>query len=71
MQDPENDNIVFYCKHCHSLYILVDETLAGEEWDGSYCGKCQSTDIATCSMEDWLAEEEKRRLKKLEMEWKK
>ena len=65
----EDDN-VYYCKSCHSLCILVDDTLASEDWDGSYCGKCHSTDIGTCSMEEWLAEEEARKRSKEEIEWR-
>ena len=67
----EDDNLVFYCKDCHSLYILVDKELADSEWDGAYCGKCHSTDIGQCSIEEWLAEEERRRKKREEIEWNK
>lgn len=69
-QIPEDDdNLVYYCRSCHSLCILVDETLAGDGWDGSYCGKCHSTDIGICDINDWLAEEERRRKKREEIEW--
>ncbi len=67
----ESDNLVYYCKSCHSLCILVDNTLADEHWDGSYCGKCHSTDIGICDIEDWLEEEERRRKKREEIEWSK
>lgn len=68
MEDPQEDN-VFYCSHCHSLNILVNEELAGDDWDGSYCAKCGSTDIAECSIEEWLAEEEHRKEVKRRIEW--
>lgn len=69
-QIPEDDdNLVYYCRSCHSLCILVDETLAGDGWDGSYCGKCHSTDIGICDIHDWLAEEDRRRKKREEIEW--
>jgi len=67
----DEDNLVYYCRSCHSLCILVDEIFAGEDWDGSYCGKCHSTDIGQCTMEEWLAEEERRRKKREEIEWNK
>ena len=71
-QNPEeDDNLVYYCRSCHSLCILVDDNLAGEGWDGSYCGKCHSTDIGVCDINDWLAEEERRRKKREEIEWNK
>lgn len=69
---PELDEgLVYYCRSCHSLCIVVDDTLAFEGWDGSYCGKCHSTDIAVCTMDAWLAEEERRRKKREEIEWSK
>lgn len=69
---PElDDDLVFYCKSCHSLCVLVDEDLADEYWDGSYCGKCNSTDIGTCSMDEWLKEEERREEQRRKIEWSK
>lgn len=62
---------VYYCKRCHSLCILVDESLAGPDWDGAYCGKCRSTDIGECMFGDWLAEEEKRQRRREQIEWNK
>ena len=53
------------------LCILVDEALASEAWDGSYCGKCHSTNIGICKMEDWLAVEERREKRRKEIEWNK
>lgn len=41
--------------------ILVDDGLASDGWDGSYCGKCGATDIGECSIEEWLKEEEIRK----------
>lgn len=62
---------VYYCKSCHSLYIIGDETIANEDWDGSYCGKCNSTDIATCAFGVWMEEEERRAKVRAEIEWNK
>ena len=50
---------------------MVDEELADDLWDGSYCGKCNSTDIGTCTMDEWLAEEEKIAEQKRKAEWRK
>lgn len=69
---PELDEgLVYYCKNCHSLCVIVDDSLAFEDWDGSYCGKCRSTKIGICTMDEWLAEEERRRKKREEIEWSK
>lgn len=51
--------------------VMVDETLAGDGWDGSYCGKCGSTDIAVTTIGEWLAEEQRRKDKRREIEWSK
>lgn len=59
---------VYYCRSCHSLHILVDDA-ATDDWDGSYCAKCGSTDVGECMFGDWLAEEESRKEKELEREW--
>ena len=67
----ERNEPVWYCRSCHSLCIVVDDTLAGEDWDGAYCGKCHSTDIGVCTMEEWLYEEERRKRKRRELEWSK
>ena len=68
----QNDNeVVYYCKSCHSLYILTDETLAFADWDGSYCGKCGNTHLGKCTIEEWLEEEKKRADKRREIEWSK
>ena len=67
----EYNEIVYFCLSCHSLYILVDETVATDDWDGSYCGKCFSTHIGTCTMGEWLEEEERRKRKRREIEWSK
>ena len=54
------DEPVYYCKNCHSLYVIMEPELAFGTWDGSYCGKCSSANIGLCSMEEWLEEEKKR-----------
>lgn len=67
---PEtDDNLVYYCRSCHSLKIMVDEMLADDGWDGSYCAVCRSTDIGICDIDEWLAEEERRKKKREEIEW--
>ena len=66
-----DDELVFYCRSCHSLCIVVDETLASDMWDGSYCGKCHSTDIGQCTMDEWVAEEQRREKRRKEIEWQK
>lgn len=67
----ENEELVYYCRDCHSLHILVNELFHDEFWDGSYCGKCGSTNIAQCTIEEWLDEEERRRKIKEKIEWSK
>lgn len=54
-----DDEPVYYCAFCHSLHIGVDEDGVCDDWDGSYCLKCGSTDIRQESIFEWL-EEEKR-----------
>lgn len=66
-----DDEPVFYCRSCHSLKIIVDDSLASDDWDGSYCADCHSADICECTIEQWLAEEERRRKKREELEWRK
>ena len=67
---PElDDELVFYCRSCHSLCVVVDESLASDAWDGSYCGKCHSTDIGQCTIDEWVAEEERRERRRKEIEW--
>lgn len=66
-----DDEPVYYCRSCHSLNILIDETLANEDWDGAYCAKCHSSDIGCCDIDEWIAEEERRRKKREEIEWRK
>ena len=71
---PRNDSEeepVFYCRSCHSLKIVVDETMADDDWDGSYCAVCHSCDIGECSMDEWLEEEKRRQKVKEELEWRK
>lgn len=71
ISQEEYDEPVFYCKSCHSLAIINEESLADEDWDGSYCAVCNSTDIGVCKIGDWLAEEERRAKKRKELEWRK
>lgn len=67
----EDNDLVYYCKSCHSLCIIQDDVLASEDWDGSYCKDCMSTDLGICTMDEWLEEEERRKQKRLEIEWSK
>ncbi len=69
LSDEEYNEPVYYCRSCHSLCILVDESLATDGWDGDYCGDCHSTDIGVCSIGDWMAEEERRERKRKQIEW--
>ena len=58
--NPEyDDEPVLYCADCHSLLICCDEEAADDEWDGLYCDKCGSTNISSCNISEWLAEEER------------
>ena len=65
----ESEDVVYYCRSCHSLYILFDDSIQMEGWDGSYCGKCQSTDIGQCTIDEWVREEEARKERKRIREW--
>lgn len=67
----EYNEEVCYCKHCHSLCIITDEDLANDDWDGSYCGKCNSTDIGVCKFGDWLRVQEEIDDRKRKAEWNK
>lgn len=49
---------VSYCRDCHSLRVIVNESLANDEWDGTYCGACGSANIGECGFGEWLAAEE-------------
>lgn len=60
---------VYYCRRCHSLYIIQDEKLATDDWDGSYCGHCNSTDIGQDIFGNWLLKEEQAEKKRKEAEW--
>ena len=60
MYDSQYDEEpVYYCACCHSLNIAMDETVADDQWDGSYCLKCGGTDIKQCSIFEWLEEEQR------------
>ena len=67
----EYNEPVYYCRSCHSLCVLTDESMASEDWDGSYCGNCYSTNIGQCTMGEWLDEEDRRAAKRREIEWSK
>ena len=67
----EQEEKVYYCTSCHSLCIVVDETLADDGWDGSYCAKCGNTHVGVTTMREWLAEEQRRKDKRRELEWSK
>lgn len=66
-----DDELVYYCKSCHSLNIKVDDVLADDLWDGSYCAKCNSCEIGTCTIDEWLEEEAKRAESRRKIEWSK
>ena len=67
----EYNETVFYCADCHSLCVMVNEALADEDWDGSYCGVCGSLNIKEERFGDWLREDERRKRKRREIEWSK
>lgn len=70
LSQEEYNETVYYCRSCHSLYIISgDEESEQEGWDGSYCGKCGSTDIGECAFGVWLAVEERLEQKRREREW--
>lgn len=60
---------VYYCKACHSMHVVQDDSMANPDWDGTYCGKCFSTDIEKEMFGEWLEEEEVREQKRAEKEW--
>ena len=66
-----DDEPVFYCRSCHSLHIVTDDSLADEFWDGTYCKECCSTDIGQCSMEEWEEEEKRREDMREQIAWSK
>lgn len=66
-----DDEVVYYCRSCHSLCVVTDDRFNFDDWDGSYCGKCGSSDIGECTIEEWLAEEKRRKDKRREIEWSK
>lgn len=70
LSPEEYNEPVYYCLSCHSLCIMDNPAMACDGWDGSYCGKCNSTDIGVCSIGDWMKEEERRERKRKELEWR-
>ena len=71
LSPEEYNEEVFFCKSCHSLKIILDENMAGDDWDGSYCGKCHSTNIGVCTIGEWLEEEARRKKVREAIEWNK
>ena len=71
LSPEEYNEEVYYCRVCHSLKILVDESMATDDWDGSYCGVCHSANVGVCAFGDWLAEEEHRAEQRRRIEWNK
>lgn len=67
----EYTEMIYYCRSCHSLYILKDATLADKHWDGTYCGKCGSSHIGECMFGKWLEKEEEMEERKKQREWNK
>ena len=51
LNNPYNDEYVYYCKHCLSLKIR-----SAEEQD--YCDDCGSTNIEEASIFEWLKKKE-------------
>lgn len=50
LNNPYNDDPVYYCKSCLSLHVLV----VGEpEDDISVCGNCNRTDIGMTDISTW------------------
>ena len=41
-----NDEPVFYCEHCLSLLVMCDAPI-------DYCANCSSTEINSCTMEEY------------------
>lgn len=41
-----NSEPVFYCEHCLSLLVMCDAPI-------DYCANCSSTEIASCTMEEY------------------
>jgi len=60
---------VYYCRNCHSLAVVRDETLADGDWDGSYCDHCGSASIGMCTFGEWLEDEERREAARIRHEW--
>ncbi len=49
LDNPNNDEPVFYCKHCLSLKV---RNVPGME-DSDYCDDCGSTNIEQISIKEW------------------
>lgn len=48
-----NDEPVFYCEHCLSLLVMCDAPI-------DYCANCSSTEINSCTLEEYDKLYEKR-----------
>jgi len=48
-KEEYNNEPVFYCKNCLSLKVLSIEGVK----DTDFCDTCSSTDIGSCSIEEW------------------
>lgn len=57
LSQEEYDEPVFFCSNCHSLNILIDDNFISEDWDGTYCGACHSTNVIKGKFGEWLDEE--------------
>lgn len=51
IESKYNDEPVYYCKHCLSLYITCLDAFNPNE--GSYCEDCSRTDIGEASIFEW------------------
>ena len=69
LSPAEYSEKVYYCRSCHSLHILVDDSMTNEDWDGAYCAKCGSVDVGECPFGKWLEEEERREERQRRKEW--
>ena len=47
---PYNDEVVYYCKNCLSLYIQI---IGNPEDNDSLCVKCNRTDIGETDINTW------------------
>ena len=50
LNSPYNEEPVYYCKSCLSLYIQI---VGDPEEDNSFCVKCNRTDIGVTDISTW------------------